>query len=134
MQGGIATSSRRKHGGSSCLGPPERPIRGTRHRIAAAKVGRITYSLGTPSKESDMTTVPLTELRDRLSDVLDEVASTGTEFVITRHGRPVAVVLAHDEYESMIETINVLSDPDAMAAIQEGQEELDARSARDAGE
>lgn len=81
-----------------------------------------------------MTTVPLTELRDRLSDVLDEVSSTGTEFVITRHGRPVAVVLGYDEYESLIETLNVLGDPDAMAAIAEGQAELDSRTAGDTEE
>jgi antitoxin YefM len=76
-----------------------------------------------------MTTVPSTELREKLSDVLDDVDTTGAEYTITRHGRPVAVVLSYDEYEAMIETLNILSDAETMAAIAEGDEDLvDGRS------
>ena len=75
-----------------------------------------------------MSTVPSTELRDKLSDVLDDVENTGSEYVITRHGRPIAVVLSHDDYESMIESLNILSDADTMAAIAEGDEDLDESS------
>jgi antitoxin YefM len=71
-----------------------------------------------------MTTVPSTELRETLSDVLDDVDATGAEYTITRHGRPIAVVLSYDEYESMIETLNILSDAETMAAIAEGDEDL----------
>jgi antitoxin YefM len=71
-----------------------------------------------------MSTVPLTELRDKLSEVVDEVVATSAEYVITRHGRPVAVVINYDEYESMVETLNILSDPDTMAAIAEGDADL----------
>ena len=35
---------------------------------------------------------PLTEARSRLSEIVDEVASTGSAVEISRHGRPVAVV------------------------------------------
>jgi antitoxin YefM len=74
-----------------------------------------------------MTTVPSTELREKLSDVLDDVDTTGTEYTITRHGRPVAVVVSYDEYEAMIETLNILSDAETMAAIAEGDEDLSDR-------
>ena len=47
---------------------------------------------------------------------------------ITRHGLPVAVVLSHDDYESLIETLNVLSDEQAVAAI--GEAEADLRAGR----
>lgn len=72
-----------------------------------------------------MTTVPSTELREKLSDVLDDVEASGAEYVITRHGRPIAVVMSHDDYESMIESLNILSDSETMAAIAEGDEDLD---------
>lgn len=78
-----------------------------------------------------MTTVPSTELREKLSDVLDDVEATGAEYVITRHGRPLAVVLSHDEYESMIETLNILSDADTMAAIAEGNADLSEGASRE---
>ena len=68
---------------------------------------------------------PLTEVRERLSEVVDEVLTEGTEMTITKHGRPVAVILGIDEYESLIETLNILSDPDTMTAIGEGLAELD---------
>jgi antitoxin YefM len=78
-----------------------------------------------------MTTVPSTELREKLSDVLDDVDATGAEYVITRHGRPLAVVLSYDEYESMIESLNILSDAETMAAIAEGNADFTEGAARE---
>ncbi|MGH9271907.1 MAG: type II toxin-antitoxin system Phd/YefM family antitoxin [Ilumatobacteraceae bacterium] len=72
-----------------------------------------------------MSTSPLTEVRDNLSEIIENVASTGEEWVITKHGRPVAVILGYDEYESLIETVNVISDDDAMDAITAGLADLD---------
>lgn len=65
---------------------------------------------------------PFTEVRDRLREILDDVSETGNQYTITRHGRPVAVIVSADEYESLMETLNILSDSDAMAAIAEGDE------------
>ena len=70
--------------------------------------------------------VPLSDVRNRLSEIVEEAATTGSDFVITRHGRPSAVIVGHDEYESMIETLNILSDPDTMAAIEEAEADIAA--------
>jgi len=72
-----------------------------------------------------MSSAPLTEVRERLSEIVDEVSTKGTEMTITKHGRPVAVILGLEEYESLIETLNILSDPDSMTAIGESLAELD---------
>jgi antitoxin YefM len=69
---------------------------------------------------------PFTEVRDRLREILDDVATTGNQYTITRHGRPVAVIVSAEEYDSLIETLNILSDPDAMAAIAEGESESES--------
>jgi prevent-host-death family protein len=69
---------------------------------------------------------PLTEARNRLSEIVEDVTSTGTEFVISRHGRPAAVVLGYDEYEALLETLNVLSDADTMNALAEAESDLAA--------
>lgn len=74
-----------------------------------------------------MTTAALTEVRDNLSEIIDSVASTGEEWVVTKHGRPVAVILSFDEYESLIETVNILSDESAMDAIREAEAERPSR-------
>jgi antitoxin YefM len=70
-----------------------------------------------------MDAAPLTEVRDRLSEIVEQVASSADVFTITKHGRPMAVVLGHDEYESLIETLNVLADSDVMEAIAEARAE-----------
>jgi antitoxin YefM len=68
--------------------------------------------------------VPLTEVRDNIKAIIDEVVSTATEYTVTRHGKPVAVILSYEEYESLVETLNILSDDDAMEAIEEAEAEL----------
>lgn len=73
-----------------------------------------------------MATAPLTEVRDRLSEIVDDVASHGTEWTITRHGRPVAVLVGADEYESLIETLNILSDADTMESLAEAEADVAA--------
>ena len=70
-----------------------------------------------------MSTANMTEVRDQLSEYLDSVEA-GEELIVTRRGRPVAVILAYDEYESMVETLNILSDDDAMAAIAEAEDDV----------
>ena len=66
----------------------------------------------------------LTETRDRLSEIVESVATSSEAFTITKHGRPMAVILSYDEYESLIETLNILSDADTMTAIAEAREEV----------
>jgi prevent-host-death family protein len=70
--------------------------------------------------------LPLTEVRDRLSEIVEDVNGNGTEWTITRHGRPVAVILGADEYEALIETLNILSDDDTMEALAEAAEDVKA--------
>jgi len=67
---------------------------------------------------------PLTEARDRLSEIVDEVSSTGSDLIITKHGRPAAAVMGYDEYESLLETLNILSDAGTMAAVAEAEDDV----------
>lgn len=69
---------------------------------------------------------PLTEVRSRLSEIVDEVTSTGSAVEISRHGRPVAVVVGYEEYESLLETLNILADETTMDAIAEAERDLAA--------
>lgn len=71
-------------------------------------------------------TLPLTEVRDRLSEILDDVATNNSAWTITRHGRAIAVVLSADEYESLVETLNILSDDATMEALGEAADDVAA--------
>ena len=70
--------------------------------------------------------VPFTDARATLSDLLDLVENEQEHVVITRQGKPVAIVMSVDEWESWEETIAVLSDPEAMEALRESEEDVKA--------
>lgn len=70
------------------------------------------------------TTAPLTDARDRLSEIIDNVLAEDEDYVITKHGRPVAVVVNFDSYEAMRETLNIVADPEAMASLTEAEADL----------
>ena len=63
--------------------------------------------------------LPLAEVKNRLSEVVDRLEREHGRVVITKHGRPAAVMLSLEDLESLEETLAVLSDPALIAAIQE---------------
>ena len=71
-------------------------------------------------------TLPLTEVRDRLSEIVEDVVANGSEWTITKRGRPVAVIISADDHAALMETLNLLSDDAAMEAINEGLDDIDA--------
>ena len=71
-------------------------------------------------------TVPVRELRADLANLLDQVADRREHVVVTRHGRPAAVLIPVDEYDALEETAEILSDPDTLAALDAGLADIDA--------
>ncbi len=63
--------------------------------------------------------MPLREVKNRLSEVVDRVAGQHDRVVITRHGRPAAVVLSPDDLASLEETLEVMGRPRLLADIRE---------------
>ena len=70
-------------------------------------------------------TVAVRELRSNLSKLLSDVADRRDHVLVTRNGRPAAVLVPIDEYDALEETAEVLSDPDALAALEAGLGELE---------
>jgi len=70
-------------------------------------------------------TVPVRELRSNLSALLSDVADRRDHVLVTRNGTPAAAIVPIDEYEALEETAEILSDPDALAAIEAGLAELE---------
>jgi antitoxin YefM len=69
-------------------------------------------------------TVPLSEARDQLSALIDEVVRTHDTVTITRNGVPAAVVLSADEYDSILETLELLNDPIDRERLEEAEASL----------
>ena len=71
-----------------------------------------------------MTTISLADAKARLSAVLDEVRDTHERVVITRNGRPEAVILAVSDLEALEETLDLLSTPGALEEIRAAEAEI----------
>ena len=80
------------------------------------------------------TTLPLAEIKKRLSEIVDGVEARHDRVVLTRNGRPAAVLISPEDLESLEETLEILSDPEAVAAIRRAEAEIDAGNAVDAQE
>ncbi|TMK87637.1 MAG: type II toxin-antitoxin system Phd/YefM family antitoxin [Actinobacteria bacterium] len=70
--------------------------------------------------------LPLAEIKKRLSEIVDGVQARHDRVVLTRNGRPAAVLISPDELESLEETLEILSDPSAMRAIRKAEKDIDA--------
>ena len=79
-----------------------------------------------------MDTLPIADARSRLSKLIDEAVTTHERFEITRNGRRAAVLLSADDYDTLQETITVLSDTGLLTAHREGQAAIDAGDYLDA--
>lgn len=70
--------------------------------------------------------LPLAEIKKRLSEIIDGVAGRHDRVVLTRHGRPAAVIISPDELESLEETLALLSDPTARPEIRRAEAAIEA--------
>jgi len=62
--------------------------------------------------------LPISEVKARLPELVTGVEQREEEIVVTRKGKPAAVLVNHAEYERLKETVDVLSDPDLMKQIR----------------
>lgn len=67
--------------------------------------------------------VPLAEVKNRFSEVVDRIERAHGRVVVTKHGRPAAVLISLEDLESLEETVEILSDPQLLAEIREADAE-----------
>ena len=67
-------------------------------------------------------TLPLANVKSRFSEMVDRVEHTHDRIIVTRNGRPAAVLISPEELESLEDTLEILSDPDAMRQLAESRQ------------
>jgi prevent-host-death family protein len=67
-------------------------------------------------------TLPVSEVKARLAELVKSVDGYDEEVVVTRNGRPAAVLVSIGEYRRLHETLDVLCDPGVMRQIKESRE------------
>ena len=66
-------------------------------------------------------TLPLAQVKSKFSEMVDRVEHTQDRIVVTRNGRPAVVMISPDELTSLEDTLELLSDPEAMRELDEAR-------------
>ena len=72
-----------------------------------------------------MKILPITKIREDLPNIVDRANRLLAKYTVTVNGEPKAVVMSYDEYESLQETLDILSDPNALKDIKKAEKEFD---------
>ena len=70
-----------------------------------------------------MKVLPLSEVKMKLSQLVEEISSLDEEITITRNGKPVAIIVSLDAFDSWKETLVVRADAALMVEIRRGWED-----------
>jgi prevent-host-death family protein len=73
-----------------------------------------------------METIPITEAKTRIAELAERVAREHDHFTITRNGRADVMLISVAEYESMRETLDLLSDDEALADLRQSRDDFAA--------
>lgn len=77
-----------------------------------------------PVKPMDSkTTIPISEARKRIFEIAEEVQKPDTYYTLTENGRAKAVLMSAEQFDSIMETIDILSDPAVLDNIKKAEEE-----------
>jgi antitoxin YefM len=69
-------------------------------------------------------TLPLSSVKAHLSEIVDRVEGEHDRVVVTRNGRPAAVLISQDDLDGLEETLAIMSDPSLMAELRESEQAL----------
>ncbi|MCA1781532.1 MAG: type II toxin-antitoxin system Phd/YefM family antitoxin [Dermatophilaceae bacterium] len=70
------------------------------------------------------TMIPLAEARANLSKLIEQAVATHERIEVTKNGRRAAVILSADDYDTIMETLDVLADADLVDQIAQGEAEI----------
>ncbi len=66
-------------------------------------------------------TLPISEVKARLPELVTGVAEREEEVIVTRNGRPAAMLVNCEEYRRQRDTLDILSDPGMMKQIRQSR-------------
>jgi antitoxin YefM len=71
-------------------------------------------------------TLPLADIKARLSEIVDRIEQEHDRIVLTRHGRPAAILMSPVDLEALEDTLDLLSDPTAVREIERARKDIAA--------
>lgn len=72
------------------------------------------------------TFVPITQAKAKLLDIVRQLHDTDDTIAITKNGVPEAVILSIKKFEGLLETIDILADPEMMRQLKGSRKDVNA--------
>lgn len=69
-------------------------------------------------------TLTVTEFRKNIFKMLEKIEKESITITLTYHGKPKWVIMSGDEYEGLMETLDILSDEELMKDLREAEEDI----------
>jgi antitoxin YefM len=114
----VHVNTRCSGGSRSVLLRPHREPHLNAADVVATKLGLMVRILTTMAE-----ILPFTDAKAHLSDLVDRVVREHERFVVTRNGRPAAVLINPDDLESLEETVEILQDKQLLESIRRSRRE-----------
>ncbi len=67
--------------------------------------------------------LPISDLQTKTKEIVEGVKNTGDPVIITQRGRPAALLVNYEEYESMLHTLDEMRYPDWRERLREAEED-----------
>ncbi len=75
-----------------------------------------------------MKTLSVTDTRNRLLEIVDQIErEPSTVVAVSKRGKPVMTLISTDVYESLVETLEIISEPKTFAQLRKSIEEARKR-------
>ncbi len=71
-----------------------------------------------------MSVISLADARSKFSQLIESASKTHERFEITKNGERVALLIGADDFDSLLETLEILADREQTKDILEGMREL----------
>lgn len=68
--------------------------------------------------------IPLTEARNHFAQLIEEASSLFARFTITRKGKPEAVLMSKEEYDALLDTLEILANKETMESLRRAKEDI----------
>ncbi len=68
--------------------------------------------------------ISITEGRKKLFKIVEEIQRPDTYYTFTVDGKPKVVLMSKDEFDSIMETMEIMSDPEIMKDIKKAEEDF----------
>ena len=76
-------------------------------------------------------TIGMNDARAALTRLPEELEEEPGVVSVTRHGRPVLAIMTWDDYEGILETFEILKDPEALADLRQAMQDMEDGKVRD---